>query len=73
MRAALRCAMRRGHGPTMLEAAAQTDEDQQTNEDSTQKAEAWARIVRGLRRLARLRLLWAVMGHWLNEVKRRGR
>ena len=92
MRAALRCAMRRGHGPTMLEAAAQTDEDQQTNEDSTQKAavaqtdedqqtnedstqraEAWARIVRGLRRLARLRRLWAVMGHWLNEVKRRGR
>ena len=77
MGAALRCAMRRGHGPTMLEAAAQTDREyHQTNEDSkplAQNVEAWAKLARGLRRLARLRRLWAVLGQWLREVKQRAR
>ena len=72
MGVALRCAMRRGHGPTMREAASHT----QTNEDSkplAQNVEAWAKFTKGLRRLAHLRRLWAVLGHWLREVKQRAR
>ena len=35
--------------------------------------DAWARLVRRARRLGRLRRLWALVGHHLQEVKRRGR
>ena len=33
----------------------------------------WARLVRRARRLARLRRLWASLGHHLREVKQRGK
>ena len=33
---------------------------------------AWARLTRGARRLARLRRLWATLGHFLRVVKLRG-
>ena len=75
MGATLGCAKRRGHEPNTLEAAVQT-EHHKTNEDSKplgQNVEAWAKLARGARRLARMRRLWAVLGHWLREVKQRGR
>ena len=33
---------------------------------------AWKRVVRRLLRLARVRRLWGVLGHWLRVVKLRG-
>ena len=33
---------------------------------------AWKRVVRRLLRLARVRRLWAALGHWLRIVKLRG-
>ena len=32
----------------------------------------WARLVRRARRLARLRRLWATLGHYLRTIKKRG-
>ncbi len=33
----------------------------------------WARVVRRVKRLARRRRQWACLGHWLQQVKARGR
>ena len=37
-----------------------------------QQLVAWTRVVRRLRRLARVRRLWGVLGGWLRVVKARG-
>ena len=34
---------------------------------------AWVRLTLGAWRLARRRRLWAFLGHWLQEIKSRGR
>ena len=41
--------------------------------ESAVALEAWVRLTRGVRRVARLRRIFAFVGHWLQEIKARGR
>ena len=79
MGSALRCAMRRGHGPAMhtyenveplIENAEAWKGVVQIDEAFVEN-EAWARFAKGVRRLERLRRLWASLGHHLREIKQR--
>jgi len=47
-------------------------EDTDTNTDADVQ-ENWRRVVRRARRLGYIRRRWAITGHWLREVKARGR
>ena len=43
------------------------------SEEDEQIAERWLHLTRRLRRLAFKRREWAFLGHWLRQVKQRGR
>ena len=57
----------RAHGDVELESE---DEEQQ---DYLDLEASWTRVVRLSRRLAYRHRLWACLGHWLRQIKERGR
>jgi hypothetical protein len=42
-------------------------------DDEEKSVKAWRRLTKGLRRLARLRRIWAHLGRFLSEIKARRR
>ena len=53
---------------------ARGDVELESEDESDLDLEAsWARVVRLNRRLAYRRRLWAFLGHWLRQIKERGR
>ena len=59
--------------PCRARGDAELESEEEEDEENLDLEASWSSLVRLNRRLAYRRRLWAFLGHWLRQVKERGR
>ena len=62
-----------GACPCRARGDAEESEEEEEESPEEESLDRWLRVVRLGRRLAFRRRLWAFLGHWLRQIKERGR